>query len=239
MKNREAWKETVVKYQDGKITANEQYISHNSFLVVQRTVGSYEKIISEHVTGILLDLGCGTVPYYKVYEEIVEEIICIDWENSHHKNIHLDYTADLNKGIPLGDSSVDTILLTDVLEHISKPHILMKEISRVLSANGKLILGVPFMYWLHEDPFDFHRYTKYRLKELCDENNLRVLCLEELGGPLTIIGDIIAKNIPSTFFAKIFQKTMLLFLKTGIGEKIENKNKEKFPISYRLVAQKK
>lgn len=206
MKNEASWIETLVTYHNEKLIINEQYISNRSLLVAEQGVKAYEKIIRQYSQGILLDLGCGTVPYYKIYKEQVDEIICIDWVNSHHENIHLDYNADLNKGIPLHDNSVDTILLTDVLEHISKPHILIEEISRVLRNGGKLILGVPFMYWLHEVPFDFHRYTKYQLVELCENNSLNILFLEEVGGALTIISDIIAKNLPSIFASKLFQR---------------------------------
>jgi SAM-dependent methyltransferase len=195
-------------------------------------------LLQEYASGTILDLGCGTVPYYHIYKDNVENIICIDWTNSPHENIHLDYRTDLNESIPLENNSVDTIILMDVLEHIREPVNLMAEIGRILSPNGKLILGVPFLYWLHEEPYDYHRYTEYQLKEFCKQNGLEVLRLEITGGPLTVIGDIIAKNLPINFLAKIFQKMLLWFLNTRIGKKIDDRNKRKFPRNYCLVASK-
>jgi SAM-dependent methyltransferase len=238
MKNIDRWEETTVVYKNGQLITNENYVGDRSLLVSQQTVGLYEKLIKKHASGILLDLGCGTVPYYRIYKNEVDRIICIDWANSFHDNIHLDYIADLNEKIPMDDNSVNTILLMDVLEHIREPVNLMAEISRILSPGGKLILGVPFLYWLHEEPYDYHRYTKYQLEEFCKQNGLEVLSLEVSGGPLSVIGDIIAKNIPSNILAKILQKMLLWFLHTRFGKKIDDRNKHSFPRNYCLVAQK-
>ncbi len=138
----------------------------------------------------------------------------------------------------LVNSSVDTIILTDVLEHISKPHNLIAEISRIMRDGGRLILGVPFLYWLHEEPYDFHRYTKYQLMELCVNNSLKIISIQEVGGPLTVISDIIAKNLPSNFFSKIFQNVMIAILRTRVGKKLDDRKKKNFPRSYCLVAEK-
>lgn len=238
MRNEQEWEETLVNYHNGEFTINEEYIGDRSLLVAHEVLGIYQKLIQKHAKGVLLDLGCGTVPYYKIYKEQVDEIICIDWANSLHENIHLDHIADLNKKVPVDTDCIDTVLLTDVLEHISKPYILMAEISRVLKNEGRLILGVPFMYWLHEDPFDYHRYTKYQLIELCENNSLNILSIQEVGGPLTVISDIIAKNLPFYLAPKIFQKVMIRFISSKFGAKLDNRNKEKFPRSYCLVAEK-
>ncbi|MBX2840906.1 MAG: class I SAM-dependent methyltransferase [Flammeovirgaceae bacterium] len=69
----------------------------------------------------------------------------------------------------------DTLLVTDVLGHISNPKILMPEINRVLKKGGKLIITVPFFYWIHEPPFDFFRYTEFSLANFCKEKNLKII----------------------------------------------------------------
>lgn len=111
----------------------------------------------------------------------------------------------------------------------------MREISRVLKKNGKLILGVPFLYCLHEEPFDFHRYTKHALVNLCESNSMKVITLEVVGGPITVLYDIIAKNLPLRLYV-IFQKIAYAFLNLNIGKKLNRRNADKFPIGYRLVA---
>ncbi len=199
----------------------------------------YEALIKQHAHGLLLDLGCGKVPLYQVYKDYISDNICIDWANTLHKCPHLDYEFSLNQGIPLADEKFDTLLVTDVLEHISNPDLLWREMSRVLKPMGKLILGVPFLYRIHEAPHDYNRYTEYKLREFCESNGLTVIYLEPYGGSQEVMLDIIAKHIG---FSKILSYLHLLFSKAFvssiIGKKIFAKTSSKFPLGYCLVAQK-
>jgi len=239
MKNELKWEPTKFVFNnDGRIVANTEYASETSVLAINKAGVLYQNYLNKYANGKLLDLGCGTVPLYKVYQDKVDQIVCIDWENSFHENIHLDYTADLNDEIPLEMNSMETVLLSDVLEHIANFNNLMSEISRVLKSGGYLILGIPFLYRLHEEPFDFNRFTKYQLKKICEDNGLNVIKIEEWGGPLSVILDIIGKNLPDEFFPKTFQKAAVWLINTKIGKKIDNRSKEKFPLGYCLVAKK-
>src|SRR6516165_7366055 len=114
----------------------------------------YFRAIRTHVRGRLLDLGCGKVPLYGMYRDLVTDSICIDWEETLHKNRHIDQFADLNSTLPIGDEEFDTVLSTDVLEHIARPGSAWAEMSRVLRPGGKLLLATPFLYWLHEEPHE-------------------------------------------------------------------------------------
>src|SRR3990172_11890773 len=51
--------------------------------------------------------------------------------------------ADVTKGIPFKDESVDVAIIEQVLEHISNPEDALKEMARVLKPGGLLIVGVP------------------------------------------------------------------------------------------------
>jgi SAM-dependent methyltransferase len=125
----------------------------------------------------------------------VEEVTCVDWQNTAHGTQHVDHVCDLTGPLPLADDAFDTVLLSDVLEHIPTPQRLMDEIARVLKPGGKLILNVPFLYWLHETPHDFHRYTEFALRRLAESARLDVVVLEPFGGPLEVIADIAAKRL--------------------------------------------
>ena len=113
----------------------------------------YFRAIRTHVRGRLLDLGCGSVPLYGMYRDLVTENICIDWEQTLHPNHHIDQCVNLNGALPIADREFDTILSTDVLEHIARPDRAWAEMCRVLRPGGKLVLTTPFFYWLHEEPF--------------------------------------------------------------------------------------
>lgn len=238
MRNKDLWEESFIKTKNNDFIVNEEVVDFNSLLVVEQNSLVYKGLIQKYSKGVLVDLGCGNVPYYCIYKDLVEEIVCIDWGTSYHECKHLDYIADLNEEIPLNSNFAETIILTDVLEHIKRPEQLMCEIARVMAIGGRLILGVPFLYWLHEEPYDFNRFTKHKLVDLCRQNGLNVIHFEEVGGPITVICDLIGKNIPSAFLSKLFQKVVWSFLNTKLGQKLDDRNKSKFPRSYCLVAEK-
>jgi len=67
------------------------------------------------------------------------------------------------------DRSVDLVICENVIEHIYDPQGLLKEIRRVLRRGGCLFLVTPFLFPLHDVPYDFFRYTEHSLKRLLHE----------------------------------------------------------------------
>ena len=124
----------------------------------------YEENLPRFARGRLIDLGCGRVPLYHVYEPHITEHFCADWVNSTHPNEHLDVECDLTAPLPFATEGFDTIVLSDVLEHIPEPTKLWEEMARLLRPGGRVIMNVPFLYWLHEQPFDFYRYSEHALR---------------------------------------------------------------------------
>ena len=51
-----------------------------------------------------------------------------------------------NKKIPLGDSSVDNVIMTEVLEHIYNKKFIIDEIFRILVENGQAFITVPGLH---------------------------------------------------------------------------------------------
>lgn len=68
------------------------------------------------------------------------------------------FVADAHR-IPLGDASVDAIVVQAVLEHVLDPWQVVAEIHRVLRAEGLVYADTPFLYPVHEGPYDFTRFT--------------------------------------------------------------------------------
>src|SRR3984893_9643048 len=151
------------------------HVAISSRFMVDLVAPYYENAIRAHARGRLLDMGCGYVPLYDIYRDLISENICIDWQNTPHVNPYLDQMVDLTGVLPFESGSFDTVLLTDVLEHIPEPLHLMREIARILRPGGKLILSVPFLYWLHEIPHDYYRYTEFALRRFCQLSGLCVI----------------------------------------------------------------
>jgi SAM-dependent methyltransferase len=239
MRDEAAWRPSKFLIIDGRLkpSTDPKEVGIGSRLITLLIAEAYQSAIKSYAKGHLLDLGCGKAPLYAVYRPHVTSITCIDWTISPHGTSHVDIAADLNAGIPVPSGSVDTVLCTDVLEHIKAPFAFCKEMTRVLSPNGIAIVGVPFMYWLHEEPHDYFRYTKYCLTELCIKNRLQVLHLSAYGGPLAVVLDVIGKNVP-TRYREWYLKAALRLYRSRLGRRVDARHREQFPLGYVLVAQR-
>jgi SAM-dependent methyltransferase len=70
----------------------------------------------------------------------------------------INYVCEITK-IPLPDSSLDAILCTEVLEHVTDPMAVLREFSRLLRPGGRLFLTAPVLAGLHMEPY--HYFTGY------------------------------------------------------------------------------
>lgn len=239
MKNIDKWVESKWIKKDKVWAPNPESISPKSMVIANLQIKLYQQTIKKFAHGKLLDCGAGQAPFYGMYKDLVKEVQCVDWEESPHQISYCDKTADLNKSIPYKDKEFDTVLLADVLEHIYKPNVLISEISRVLKKEGNLILFVPYLYWLHEEPNDHHRYTKHALTKYCQENSLEVEFLKPYGGgpdALRDLGSKVLQNSPVLkFFFSLYWKIVMLL---PVYNKIRNKTINKMPLGYVLVAKK-
>ena len=98
--------------------------------------------------------------------------------------------------LPMKPSCFDVVLLLDVLEHIKDTDRLLHQIRTVLKPNGLMIVSIPFMYPLHDEPRDFIRLTVYGVEELASRNGFTVDTCNISGSP--IITSTILLNIALT-----------------------------------------
>jgi ubiquinone/menaquinone biosynthesis C-methylase UbiE len=120
-----------------------------------------------HARGRLLDVGCGEKPYAPLFRDLVDEHVGVDHPESIHPLGAVDVLATAYD-IPLEDASFDTVLMTEVLEHLEEPGRAIAEARRLLRPGGKLILSTPFMWPLHEEPRDYFRYSPHGLRHLLE-----------------------------------------------------------------------
>lgn len=245
MKNKENWKPTKFIFKKGKLTASRDpdELCIHSRLIADITAREYEELLGRYAHGKLLDLGCGKVPLYAAYKDHIKENVCVDWENSLHKNEYLDFNCDLTQKLAFDDNEFNTIILSDVLEHIPEPQHLWNEMVRVLSADGVIIMNVPFFYYLHEKPHDYYRYTEYALRRFAELSGLEVITLHAIGGVPEVLTDILAKimmpiPIAGPPLSKLTQWITSVFIKTSIGKKVSSVTARRFPLAYFMVAKK-
>lgn len=137
--------------------------------------------------GTVVDFGCGEAPYREYILETAERYIGVDWSESFHA-IKADVVADLNKRLPIESAMADAVVSISVLEHLSDPQIMLKEAHRVLKPGGKLLLQVPWQWGIHEEPFDFFRFSPFGLQHLCEKAGFSRIEIKPMGGFFEMIG---------------------------------------------------
>jgi len=153
------------------------YLTHMNYLNWKHLDTSIQKT-SKYLYGKCLDIGSGNSPYKQNILENVQEYICVDKGSVHQHMFSTSKEKFINadiKALPFEDNSVDSVVLTQVLEHIDEPYKALSEIKRVLKKDGIILLSVPFIYQAHATPYDFFRFSEYGLRELCKKYNFEIL----------------------------------------------------------------
>lgn len=209
--------------------------------MVHNVAKFYESYIPIYAKGDLIDLGCGSVPLYGWYKKYVRMVTCVDWAKTPHNSKYIDIECDLSTYIPVQDGAFDTIILSDVLEHIPNPDNIWAEMNRVLRKDGILFLNVPFMYWIHEIPHDFYRYTEFSLRRFCENYGFEILEFVSLGGKMDVFADMTAKTllkIPllGKYFSLLIQ-SLVINLKSNELVSV-SKQTNLYPLGYGMVLKK-
>lgn len=140
---------------------------------------------SKYYKGTLVDLGCGEAPHKNYFLQYVDKYIGVDWTNTLH-NSKADIVSNLNVKIELEDNYADTIVSLSVMEHLCEPQTFLNESYRILKKDGTIILGVPWMWWIHEAPHDYFRYTPYGLKYMFKKTGYKDIHIQPTTGFFTM-----------------------------------------------------
>ena len=94
----------------------------------------------------------------------------------------LDVIADL-AALPFSRNLFDVVLCTHALEHVKDPAAVLTEMAALLKPGGRLYVSVPFLGDpIHQEPYDFFRYTHYGLRHLVQQAGLAPVSISPMGG---------------------------------------------------------
>ena len=129
-------------------------------------------------SGMILDVGCGMKPYKSLLNASGSAYYGTDYpltmKGSYGKSTKADFFSESTL-LPFNNNTFDTLLSTQMLEHVSDPKKVIQEMGRVLKPGGIMILSAPMTWPLHEEPYDFFRYTLHGLRHLLQKANFEIL----------------------------------------------------------------
>lgn len=191
------------------------------------------------VRGLLLDIGCGRQPYRNEFRNI-SGYIGIDRTSA-------DIVHDLSEyPYPLSDKTADWILCTQVIDDFHDRKTFVRELNRLLTNNGLLILSASFVWELHDLPHDYGRPTPEGLKRLLADNGFELMKLKSLGNSWVTLGQVININLLNimdrcTWWLRVISPLLLLnaMFFYAVGLMLHSRRFDNLPLAFFLVARKK
>ncbi len=156
---------------------------HPQWLVFRDEVKMRERVVAL-AKGQLLDIGCA--------DQFLKPMLS---EECSYTGLDYPGTVDSMYGtrpmifgdaqaLPVKNASMDTIILLEVLEHVPDTGAVISEISRVLKSEGLFIFSMPFLYPIHDAPFDFQRLTIHGLNRLMKDHSFEIKESQSFGSPI-------------------------------------------------------
>ncbi len=148
------------------------YLYNISRILLQERIA----VFGHYVRGRVLDAGSGS---YDRYSHLFSSDSVVHLDIKEGPNV--DVVGNI-ENLPFQDSEFDSLISSQVLEHVEYPEKAVMEMCRVLKTGGHALVSVPQWNELHEEPYDFWRYTRYGIESLFTRNGFTVVEYAQLGG---------------------------------------------------------
>jgi SAM-dependent methyltransferase len=183
----------------------------------QNIVVAMRYAAQKYARGNMIDVGCGSKPYQPIFHPYVDSYFGIDYPPTATVNYGEKTKADLFvdcTDTKLDANSYDTMLSTQVIEHIYDTKKYIAECYRILKKDGIGIFTIPFLWQCHAEPFDYFRFTKYAIERQFREQGFEILELRPLEGAYAAIAQTKIVSLYSMnsnlLFIKLINKFKLL-----------------------------
>ncbi|MFD2874575.1 class I SAM-dependent methyltransferase [Mucilaginibacter ximonensis] len=180
------------------------------------TIKKIEELTAGNKELLLVDFGCGDMPYRSVIEPHVGKYLGVDLEMNPKADHHIGFDSKTT----LPDNYCDIILSNQVLEHVDTPSGYLQEALRILKPGGSIILTTHGYWYYHPTPNDYWRWTSAGLRKTVEDENFIVTSFFGIMGlaasGLQLLQDAIINKLPKFLrppFAFIMQLKIMLFNK--------------------------
>ena len=161
---------------------------------LEHELHEYSATLSEG--SLLLDAGSGDQRYKQLFPQCIYE--STDFEQVDKDYESSTYICDL-ADIPVEDNRFDSIVFTQVMEHLPEPTMVLKELLRVAKPGATLFYSGPLTFHEHEKPYDFYRYTQFGVRHLFETAGWEIVELRPLDSYLSTVAyhlNYMARNLP-------------------------------------------
>jgi len=142
----------------------------------------------EHARGVLLDVGCGAMPFAPLFRERVTRYLGLDLAGSPDVgDARLDVVARA-EALPVRSGAIDTVLAISMINRLPEPLRMLEEARRVLRPGGILIAEFEQMAPVYRPPHDYWRFTRHGAEWLLDRAGFDVVERTALGGLMARVG---------------------------------------------------
>jgi SAM-dependent methyltransferase len=148
-------------------------IAHTLFGIRRFQNKNVEKLASSIKTKQILEIGSGKMVDGKYSYSMVKlfdksnNFVMTDINPDFGHKV-LDITKMQDKG------KWDVILCLNVLEHVYDYNLAISNLYNALKKDGMLIVLVPGYYPLHDEPYDFWRFTEHALRKMFDRFSIKI-----------------------------------------------------------------
>ncbi|MCC8408475.1 class I SAM-dependent methyltransferase [Mucilaginibacter sp. UR6-1] len=180
------------------------------------TIKVINQLTANSPNKLLVDFGCGDMPYRSVIEPKVGKYLGVDLEMNPKAEHHIDFDSKTT----LPDNYADIVLSNQVLEHVDSPAGYLQEALRILKPGGTLILTTHGYWFYHPTPNDYWRWTSAGLRKTVEKEGFVISSFHGIMGlaasGIQLLQDAIAVKMPKFLippFALVMQGMIGLFNK--------------------------
>lgn len=158
-----------------------------NWLANHKIIAALEQVRS-HAHGELLDIGCGSKPFAPIFAGRVSRYWGSDLAASRYLGGDRPDAFASAEAQPFKSSTFDTVVGLSMLTYLPEPGRMIDEAHRVLRPGGTLILEFTQMVPLHDEPWDFFRFTRFGAKYLLERSGFEVVEVVPIGGLWARVG---------------------------------------------------
>jgi SAM-dependent methyltransferase len=200
------------------------------------TVKQIRLLTNENKDKLLVDFGCGDMPYRPIIEPLTAKYLGVDL----NINPKAEHFVDFDSKTTLPDNYCDIVLSNQVLEHVDSPDGYLNEAFRILKPGGALVISTHGYWFYHPTPNDYWRWTSAGLRKTIERAGFNISSFYGILGlaasGLQLFQDGISLKLPK-FLVPVFALFTQLLIR--LVNKINSQaQRDRDAALYVIVAQK-